>query len=1177
MEHDPVRPGLKRTLAALAQVAFHDNAVKLVLIGLATAVLPPAETAGTVSLLALLLVLPFVLFGPLAGWLADRFPKDLIFRHALVAQVLLTLGVIGAVHSGHLGLAVACFFLLGLQSTFFSPAKRGILKELVGSRRLASATGAAESLVVLAILAGTLAGGWLFDHRAMASDSPWAGASSALWIFLGGCVAAWAVFLGVRGAAAADDAPFHASLLWGHTAQLRGLARQPGLFKAALGESAFYFLGGAVMVTLMQLAREQLAGALGTSSRTAVLMALMGGGIILGSLLAGLICRRALRLGLIPLGGLAMAASLWTMAGSVDHDRVFSAALILLGVSGGLFLVPISTYLQDRAKEEERGNVLAATNLLASLAGMAAVALQFVLASGLGLGVATQCALYGCVALGMAVYLVFLLPDELLRLAGLALARLIYPTRIVGAEHLPTTGGVLIVCNHVSYADVLPLALSCTRPIRFLSLDSLFKVPVLGVVLRIFGCIPVSPLKAKDALKKAADALAAGEVVCLFPEGQLTRTGCLMELKPGFELIARKAGCPVVAAHLDGLWGSIFSFSGGRYFWKWPRRFRVPITVSFAPPLAPEEATTARVRQTLLELGAEAFALRAEVRMGLGRALLHQLKARPWEIQLIDFAQKEQGKPVRRAALLTAALSLAFRWKNTLPGHRIGIVLPPGEAGTIANLALLFAGKVPVNLNPTASPAAIAHALASGEIATVLTAAPVRRKLAQFPWPEATLDLAAEAATLSPWAKARAFLQGWIIPYPLLKHRLPAHGGDDEAALLFTSGSSGLPKGVPLSHANLLANALQIRDIDLVRNGDRILSALPLFHSFGLTVGLLCPLLLRRVLLTAPTPLESDKIARAGRIGRATLLLGTPTFLRQWMKRLDPADLPALRLAVTGAEKLPAPLAQAFQEKYRALVLEGYGLTETSPVAAFNLPDPVQGPGARSSQSGHRPGSVGRLLPGLAARLLDPATGKPLHERNADILSAALDVPSSDAFPTSSPKNRQSSAPTAPDARAPIGLLAFRGANVLRGYLGGVEASKFQDGWFLTGDLARFDEEGFLFIEGRLSRFSKIGGEMVPHLAVEEALLKALPPDSDKPTDVILGLPDGEKGEELVLLTARALDLAQVRARLAEAGLPNLWVPKRLVPAEAIPVLGSGKLDFAACKELAEKSLLTTN
>jgi len=1132
----PARPGLRRTLTALAQVAFHDNAVKLVLIGLATAVLPQEEAAGAVSLLALLLVLPFVLFGPLAGWVADRFPKHAVFRHSLAAQILLTLGVLAAVHTGQLGLAIACFFLLGLQSTFFSPAKRGILKELVGSRRLAAATGAAESLVVLAILAGTLAGGWLFDARAAALTSTWAGASSALWIFLGGCAAAWAVFIGVRGEASASHSPFHGSLLWGHASQLRGLARQPGLFKAALGESAFYFLGGAVMVTLMQLAREEFSGALGTSSRTGVLMALMGGGVILGSLLAGLICRRTLRLGLIPLGGLLMAASLWAMAATTGHNTAFCATLLALGLSGGLFLVPISTYLQDRAREEERGNILAATNLLSSLAGAAAVALQFTLASALGFSVAAQCATYGFIALVIAAYLVFLLPDELLRLAGLAIARLIYPTRILGAENIPPSGGVLIVCNHVSYADVLPLALVCTRPIRFLSLDSLFRIPLLGTVLRIFGCIPVSPLKAKDALKKAAEALQAGEVVCLFPEGQLTRTGSLMELKPGFELIARKAGCPVVTAHLDGLWGSIFSFSGGRYFWKWPRRLRVPITASFAPPLDPEEATTARVRQNLLELGAEAFAQRAEVRMSLGRALLHQLKARPWEIQLIDFAQKEHGKPVRRGTLLTAALALAWRWKDTLPGRRIGIVLPPGEAGTLTNLALIFAGKIPVNLNPTAGPAAVAHALQAGEVSALLTAAPVRQRLAKFPWPEATLDLATEAAALSPWEKCRAFLWAWVIPYPLLKHRLrlPARGGDDEAALLFTSGSSGLPKGVPLTHANLLANALQIRDIDLVHRGDRVLSSLPLFHSFGLTVGLLCPLLGRRILLTAPTPLESEKIARAGRHGRATLLLGTPTFLRQWMKRLDPADLPALRLAVTGAEKLPAPLAQAFQEKYTASVFEGYGLTETSPVASFNLPDPVQGPGARSSQRGHCPGSVGRLLPGLAARLLDPATGAPLSSDGA-------------------------------------GLLAFRGANVIRGYLGGAEADKFRDGWFLTGDLARFDEEGFLFIEGRLSRFSKVGGEMVPHLAVEAALLQAFPSDSDKPTEVVLGLPDGEKGEQLILLSTRGLDPAQVREKLAAAGFPNLWAPKRVLTVEAIPVLGSGKLDFAACKEMAAK------
>ncbi|MDX6766188.1 MAG: MFS transporter [Candidatus Methylacidiphilales bacterium] len=1135
MENETTRPGLVRVLLAQAQVAFHDNAVKLVLIGLASAVLSPAQAAHCVSILALLLVVPFVMFGPLAGWMADRFAKDRIFRWALVAQAGITLWVMTAVHLEALGWAVAGFFLLGLQATFFSPAKRGILKDLVGSRRLAQATGASESLVVLSILVGSVVGGAVFDQQMAHQGGPWIGAFMALAIFLTGCVGAWLLVWGVRAAPVVESGarPFEWSLVWGHGAQVAQLVRQPGLFKAALGEAAFYFMGGAVMVSLTQWVQEDLAGALGTASRTGFLMALMGGGVILGSLLAAGICRRTIRLGLVPLGAMFMTLALWLMAVTTGHPMAFAAALMLLGVSGGLFLVPVSSYLQDRSREDERGNILAATNLLSSLGGMLAVGLQFGLASMLHVPVRGQLLVYGFLAAGLAVYLLFLLPDEVLRLAGLALARAVYPTRIVGAENIPNRGGVLIVCNHVSYADTFPLAGSCVRPIRFLSLDSLFKVPLLGVVLRIFGCIPVSPHKAKEALKRASEALQRGEVVCLFPEGQLTRTGSLMELKPGFELIARRAGCPVVVAHLDGLWGSIFSFAGGRYFFKWPARWRVPITVTYSKPLAPEEATTARVRQLMLEMGADAFAGREEVRNHLGRALLRQMKTRPWETQLVDCT--DSPRSYSRGRLLSASLALAGRWKRTLPARRVGVVLPPGYAGTVTNLALIFAGKIPVNLNPTAGPSAAGHSLKSAGVETVITAAVLRRKLGKFPWPEQTLDLADEAAKLGIPEKISALIGAWAVPYRYLKHRLglPARGGDEEAALLFTSGSSGLPKGVPLSHANLLGNALQIRDIELVQRHDRILSGLPLFHSFGLTVGLLCPLLGRWTLVTVPSPLESDKIARAGREGKASLLLGTPTFLRQWMKRMDTTDFPNLRLAITGAEKLPAPLAQAFQEKFHAPVMEGYGLTETSPVASFNLPDPGLGLGAGSVQKGHRPGSVGRMLPGLAARLTDPATGEPML--------------------------------TGP------GILAFRGVNVLKGYLGGQESDKFHQGWFLTGDLARFDDDGFLYIEGRLSRFSKVGGEMVPHLAVEEAIQKAFPAENEKIPDCVLGLPDGEKGEQLVLLTTRTLDLAAVRDGLAAAGMPNLWVPKKILPVENIPVLGSGKLDFGACKKLAEE------
>jgi acyl-[acyl-carrier-protein]-phospholipid O-acyltransferase / long-chain-fatty-acid--[acyl-carrier-protein] ligase len=322
---------------------------------------------------------------------------------------------------------------------------------------------------------------------------------------------------------------------------------------------------------------------------------------------------------------------------------------------------------------------------------------------------------------------------------------------------------------------------------------------------------------------------------------------------------------------------------------------------------------------------------------------------------------------------------------------------------------------------------------------------------------------------------------------------------DVEAALLFTSGTSGLPKGVPLSNRNLVTNILQVSETGFVAKGDRLLTALPLFHSFGLTMGLLFPLVARRAIVTAPSPLDCDKLTEAARADAPTVLSATPTFLRHYLKRVPRDAFGTLRRVVSGAEKLPADLRVAFRVRFGCEILEGYGLTEASPAVSFNLPMPARGFGADTIEHGSREGSVGRLLPGIAMRLLDPET--------------LAEMPG-----------------------AQRGLLALRGGNLVAGYLGGQPRETFRDGWYVTGDIVRIDEEGFLFLEGRSSRFSKIGGEMVSHAAVEQAIAAAL--SSEGAQDCVIGVPCSEKGEELVLLTTRSLSRETLRRALASQATP---------------------------------------
>jgi acyl-[acyl-carrier-protein]-phospholipid O-acyltransferase/long-chain-fatty-acid--[acyl-carrier-protein] ligase len=364
---------------------------------------------------------------------------------------------------------------------------------------------------------------------------------------------------------------------------------------------------------------------------------------------------------------------------------------------------------------------------------------------------------------------------------------------------------------------------------------------------------------------------------------------------------------------------------------------------------------------------------------------------------------------------------------------------------------------------------------------------------------------------------------------------LPGQGGRKEAVLLFTSGSSGEPKGVVLSHRNILGNVMQFGSMLNLGREDSVMASLPFFHSFGCTVTLWYPMVGGVRAVTYPSPVDVVKNAEIIERHGITLLVTTPTFLRGYLKRADPKQFASIKLLVTGAEKLPLELAEHFEARFGKHVLEGYGLTETSPVVSTNLPDPARRHPDEAIQSSDRFGSVGKLLPGQAAQIR--------HVETDAILSPHE-----------------------------MGILWLKGPNIFEGYLGEPErtAEVLRDGWFKTGDLARFDDDGFLYIEGRFSRFSKIAGEMVPHETIETKIIELLGlKGEDERVLAIAGVPDQSKGEALVLLSARDLPLDKIREGLLGIGIPSLWVPRTIRRVDKIPILASGKLDLARCKELA--------
>jgi acyl-[acyl-carrier-protein]-phospholipid O-acyltransferase/long-chain-fatty-acid--[acyl-carrier-protein] ligase len=653
-------------------------------------------------------------------------------------------------------------------------------------------------------------------------------------------------------------------------------------------------------------------------------------------------------------------------------------------------------------------------------------------------------------------------------------------------------------------------------------------------LFRLMKVIPVSEGNRRDVVESIARAraeLQAGHVVCIFAEGGISRTGNLLPFKRGYERIVDGLNVPVIPVCLDRLWGSIFSFKRGRFFWKWPERLPYPVTVAFGAPLV-AHASAAEARLELMELASRTIGARFE---GTGSArLLHAQFARNARQRWGSPCMSDStGRRLTRGRTLTAGVVLARWMRRHHQGEpMIGVLLPPSVGAALVNLAASLAGRVPVNLNFTAGPEVMELAIQQCQIRTIVTS---RAFLAKVPVGELPGQVYLEDLLKSTGAGQRAV--GWLLArFAPVRWLESACGGgrgsvNDLATVIFSSGSTGIPKGVMLSHRNIAANIEAMEQLFWVSRDECLLGVLPLFHSFGYTGTFWFPLISGFPVVYHPNPMDAKAIGELVHQHKATLLISTPTFYNAYLRKCTPEQFASLRLAIVGAEKLREPLANAFKAKYGLDLLEGYGCTEMAPVVSVNIPDVHDG---HVHQTGTKRGSVGHPLPGVVAKIVDPESGAgPLFGVQ--------------------------------------GLLLLKGPNLMLGYLSQPDKTRevIRDGWYVTGDLAVMDEDGFLHITDRLSRFSKIGGEMVPHVKIEEHISIFL---GENATSVVTSVPDPSRGERLVAFyTDSELRPQQLWERLSRTELPRLWVPKRedLHRIEAIPMLGAGKVNLRAVRELA--------
>ncbi len=722
------------------------------------------------------------------------------------------------------------------------------------------------------------------------------------------------------------------------------------------------------------------------------------------------------------------------------------------------------------------------------------------------------------------------------RLCLWLLTHTLYSIRVRGRENLPKHGPALLVSNHLSVLDPLLIGACTQRFIRFAMYRPLYKAPGIHWLAKRMGAIPIAeddpPRRTVQSLREAQARLRQGDLVCLFAEGAITRAGNLLPFRRSLERITRGLSVPVIPVYLDRVWGSIFSYERGRFFFNWPHRIPYPVTVSIGSPLPPGTGSYA-IRQAVTQLGADAFAHRDAMQRPLP-ALFVESARRNWRrLAMADSSGRELNFG---HALVGAMIFRRLVLERCKDEKMIGILLPPTVPTALLNLGISLAGRIAVNLNYSASAEAVDGAIKRCGLKTVFTSDKLLERFSIAKRPGMVM-IEDAAKGVSRAVKLACLLAARLLPVFVLRRALlPREVGlDSLATVIFSSGSTGIPKGVMLSHRNIVSNIEGIQQAINISRHDRLIGILPFFHSFGYTTCLWLPVVSGFSIAYHTSPLDGRVVSGLCRKYRVTLLVSTPSFCWTYTRQCGREDFAFLRMAIVGAEKMKLELARIFEEKLGKRLYEGYGCTELSPVVS------VITPGYRAGdqiQAGYKLGTVGHPIPGVATRIVNPETFEELG----------------------------------PDQE---GMLLVKGASVMLGYLGEPEKTRqamWEEGWYITGDIARLDEDGFISITDRLSRFSKIAGEMVPHLQVEDALHKAL--GTLEPQLVVTAVADQHKGEKLVVLhTELALEIEALLKRLREANVPNLWIPRKenFFRIEALPLLGSGKLDLKQAKEMAKR------
>lgn len=1097
--------------------AFNDNAFKMTAIIVLVKLLGPENLPAVIATCSALFVIPFLLFSNAAGTLADRFSKKKIIIASKWMEIgLLTLSV-PALVSNRAWPLYALLFLLCSQSALFGPAKRGIVPELVKEDELSRANGFLTAATYSAIILGTALPSLLTGFLNM---NPMYTIVTCAVLAVTGTLTSCRIADVPAAGSRKKTSPW---IIPDVVRAVKNLKSDRWAKQAVIGLVLFGAITALFQQTIVYYGKEALGLPI---EKSPMLFPLAAIGIGLGALLTGRMSKHSIEIGLIPAGALGIMITAFGISAATSPFWI-GFWIIALGICCGMYVVPLNAFLQQRIPADRRGEVFGATSFLSFSAMIASSALFYFLTKVLHVGGRECVFITGTIAAIPAVLTCMRLPGFFTRFCLIRLAKRLYRIRFSGTENLPREGGALVICNHTAYADALLLQAATGRPIRFvMSRDVLKTWKWAYPFFKLTDCIPIhtsdGPRALAQSLKEARKAMEAGAIVGIFPEGALTTTGNLMQFNKGFERIAKNSGCPIIPAYIGNIWGSIFSYKYGKPGFGKLEQLPRPVSVRFGKPL-PTETSADEARRVIAALGAE---YATEQSLQPERTLNHTFMTQARRNWFRPIASDTLGSKASYGKLMVGSIALANRLKPQIKNQtNIGILMPTSLGGVLSNLAVTLSGKTVVNLNWTASQEAQQSAIKQARITYVITSRRFTQKAELPNLPVRWLYLEDLLKNLGRIEKFRAMRTAL---FASAKHLADGREPEptDTASIIFSSGTTGTPKGVMLSHANILSNVEATQSAHRFSKKESMCAILPLFHAFGYLGLLWWPMLKGIRTAYHPNPMQTGRVIRLIKEEKLTALLATPTFLLGYMRKASSEDLKSLRIVITGGEKMRTELADQFADKFNVRPLEAYGCTELSPAAIMSL------------REGHREGSAGQPLPGVAVRITDPETGA-----------------------------------TRTDGEE--GLMLIKGPNVMQGYLNNPEKTNevLKDGWYNTGDIARMDKRGFVYITGRLSRFSKIGGEMVPHGAVEEALQQVS--ESQEPCVAVVSIEDKTKGEQLaVCCTDDAGDPETLISKLRHLELPNLWIPRatNFFHIPKLPLLATGKLDLCALQKIVRAS-----